>query len=366
MKERYDVLPMTSAQDFLSLMRRSHSAWLREGQVDTTMIFRGKSDSSYELQPSAWRDAGISNRIVQGAKSEIYAAYNRKSSETNNFDEYLRVQILNCDLKSVDRVASYVLAIVCELYLVDDFIRRANAIGLRVDKVNPFQWFSNVFNVSAVQAQILLGRDSLFPYGASDRLECIKYIIDGGVVEDSGVGKFNTMFLNELYQNTFSSFALAQHHNIPTRLLDWTRDPMKAAFFAVDGLHKDSSEIAVFALDARVLPLYGVEVIDGFPRSEFHFLHKQEGVFTHIPSANIWYLQHGKWPSIEDVLSAPDFHGRFVQLANSNIKPIKVTLDRKHVPELRRLLHVEMITKESLMPTYTHIADAIRDRLKME
>lgn len=38
----------------------------------------------------------------------------------------------------------------------------------------------------------------------------------------------------------------------------------------------------------------------------------------------------------------------------------------QYVDELRRLLEAEGITKELLMPTYNHVAEAIRKRLEKD
>jgi hypothetical protein len=52
--------------------------------------------------------------------------------------------------------------------------------------------------------------------------------------------------------NKWEWLAIAQHYGLATRLLDWTENPMVAAYFALAGL--PSNDCVIYAMDQEALP----------------------------------------------------------------------------------------------------------------
>jgi hypothetical protein len=172
-------------------------------------------------------------------------------------------------------------------------------------------------------------------------------------------------------------YALAQHHGVPTRLLDWTRRPEVAAYFSVREpvTERDSGHVTVWALnwhdtigrpnmrDVAYIGYPNDEKIQFLviPRRNSEYIHAQHGLLTFHADANKHFMAHGEWPAFEDTISESWASG---EATNRPLR--KVLLPRSEILELRRLLWRQETPEAHLMPSYDAVVRSLREKWTIE
>ena len=311
--------PFTAAT-FLQQFRKSNSDWWHSsnGTELCTWVFRGQSDQSWRLVPSAFRTPKFNKLSPLIEKI-------RKNQEFGH--EWFVRQNDKFKQAAYHYYACY--------EAVREFYQLALEIGL-TDKV---------INLSD-------------PFG-----------LIGSTGRDRDY---------ELYKFcTHEIVGLAQHHGVPTPFLDWTRKPEIAVHFATE-LPKDKklTDIAVFALNigSNQSPIrpdaYPENILSGYilnnenkyKRLPFEikfdapaknsYLAAQHGIFT-LPKSLNYYFASGEMQPLCEYISIKEKENTILK---------KFVLNKDEVPNLRKLLDRDGITEAHLKPSFDGVASSIISR----
>lgn len=144
--------------------------------------------------------------------------------------------------------------------------------------------------------------------------------------------------------------ALAQHHGIPTRLLDWSNNPYVACYFAAESAvssEKGCDRIAVFALD--LMGLYTIPEVRHIrvPGSTSANLSSQGGSFLLIGNSGFRGMEFTPEVSLESKIVSE------VRILT------KVTLPNSLAGDLLHRCHKFGISAASIYPGYDGAAKAV-------
>jgi hypothetical protein len=358
-----EVCPCETAREMLSALSFGNDLWIdpQRPASGSEWAFRGQNDARWGLTPSAVR-----------ADDRVIAAHiNRLNAELERV--LLRVE---------DRLTS-------DLLPDTQFLSADAAEALAQQQINIADATQNLINnpnFKPAALQILAERAAILEFiEAADQ---IAQPIPTDQHFDFAAGQYNSMspeFLDEYlydlligcirdYLNLMEAqqdltfdlqvnypraqvTALAQHHGIPTRLLDWTNNPLVAAFFAAfeAETRPDVSQIVVWAVNRRAAELFLRFVIPF--RSGNTYMQIQGGLFSYDPKANASYLGEGRWPSHDTVLLRHALDSPETLLR-------KITLPVSQASDLLRRLSASGVTRRALMPTLDNAALDIKARYK--
>ena len=372
-KTNVSLIPTLYAEnvdELLNLLSKRNEIWHEASLKENLWVYRGRWEEegkTFSLMPSSLRKnksyQWVKQKILMENKVTGYAI----DVMAKNVTKYLKAESRNkknreryksqygfysekMDENTRKNLENILIQSLIELTLLQRFIETCNKSALYIDDLHvriECKIFDRYFQIKEEEAKFKLKEIAGQWLEESQLFERIYEI------------KNPRPFFN--YTNYYP-LALAQHAGIPSRLLDWTYHPLIAAFFSLPKPSQSTEgEICIYAFNLRYQrdPLShrnALRIHSNTKRHQFDFLHAQKGIFTEMRGADFYYLNYGKWPSLEEhILEFDEYAGYEKDLYNLK----KIVLSGELVNELRNQLAEEDVTKSVLMPTYFHCAEHV-------
>jgi hypothetical protein len=155
---------------------------------------------------------------------------------------------------------------------------------------------------------------------------------------------------SKMIQDEWDRLALAQHHGLPTRLLDWSSNPLVALWFAVEKPSMAAEDAAIWAFDADVSD-YVEEIVSPMdvPRT---MIFRPRHHDARIVAQAGWFTVHKYSESADKFLS-------FEQLKAQRPSLRKFVIPRQFFPAIRADLSRCGVSRSALFPDLAGLCEAI-------